>query len=261
MKSFKIFAVLLIAACIFPVQASAQTAPAKPSPETWLKQKGADLVKALSEFETKARYIKVKQVAKSVLHQREFPRLAFGRYWKELTPQQQDRYRTLFFDYFVVTYASMPLSFEQAQVDVTEKQISGKDILLKTKIDVSFLTSGINLSLGDKKSPETPATPAGNKAADNDNRVIEVFFALRETPDGYYIRDAQLEGQSMLLFARKQLETEYKGAGYVPDAFLDRMQNLIRKKYLSAEELVEYDRQQKQEWNQQMQRRQGIAGK
>lgn len=256
MKSFKILAVMLIAACIFPVQARAQTAPAKPSPETWLQQKGADLVKALSEFETKTRYIKVKQIAKSVLHQREFPRLAFGRYWKELNPQQQDRYRNLFFDYFVVTYASMPLSFEQAKVDIVEKQLSGNDILLKTKIDVSFLMPDVDFQIGNKKSPAASSSAAGN---DNDSRVIEVFFALRETPDGYYIRDAQLEGQSMLLFARKQLETEYKSAGYVPDAFLDRMQNLVRKKYLSAEELVERDRQQKQEWKQQMQRVQ--AGK
>lgn len=259
MKSFKIFAVMLIAACIFPAQASAQTAAVKPSPETWLKQKGADLVKALSEFETKARYIKVKQVAKSVLHQREFPRLAFGRYWKELDARQQDRYRNLFFDYFVVTYASMPLSFEQARVDVVEKQMSGNDILLKTKIDVSFLMPDISMQIGAQKSPDESAASAGKSA--DDSRVIEVFFALRETPEGYYIRDAQLEGQSMLLFARKQLETEYKGAGYVPDAFLDKMQNLVRKKYMSAEELVEHDRQQKQEWNLQMQRRQGKVGK
>ena len=57
---------------------------------------------------------------------------------------------------------------------------------------------------------------------------IELIFALRERADGFYIRDVQIEGQSMLLFLRKEIEDSLRRAGSMPDRFLSDMNNTIK---------------------------------
>lgn len=98
--------------------------------------------------------------------------------------------------------------------------------MLKTQISIDF-------------DGAVPAGSAGSalktvqkKQADgkNDESYFEILFALRETPSGYYIRDAKVEGQSVLMFLRSQMEEELRSAGYDPEVFLEAM----RKKLISV---------------------------
>ena len=55
---------------------------------------------------------------------------------------------------------------------------------------------------------------------------------MRERDAGFYIRDVQVEGKSMLLFVRQKIEELYTRAGYDPDAFLDGIkQKIDRSRY------------------------------
>ena len=219
---------------LFHVGARAQTSATKASPEEWLKTKGYELISILSEEETKTRYVKLRQIAKDVFNQQELTRLAMGRYWRSLTPEQQDNLRYMFFDYFVVSYGSMSLGFTNIEIKVTEKQLSGKDILLKVRLNVDFdKESFAGLSeqiVADKKSSNATTTGQPN--------YIEIFFALRETPTGYYIRDAKVEGQSILMFLRTRLEEEMQAAGNDPAAFLEEIRTTINSRYRAAEDLA-----------------------
>ena len=56
---------------------------------------------------------------------------------------------------------------------------------------------------------------------------LELIFALRERDAGFYIRDVQVEGQSMLLFIRQKIEELYTRSDYDADLFLNKMKQKI----------------------------------
>ena len=234
MKKIRSFLFFLLGICFFCTDVCAQTPAVKLSPENWLKKKGSELVSILSEEETKTRYVKLRRIAREVFNQQEMTRLSMGRYWRDLSADQQAALQYLFFDYFVVTYGTISLGGEKVNIKITEKQPSGRDILLKTQISIDF-------------DGAVPAGSAGSalktvqkKQADgkNDESYFEILFALRETPSGYYIRDAKVEGQSVLMFLRSQMEEELRSAGYDPEVFLEALRKKINQRYRAAEDLA-----------------------
>ena len=138
----------LIGACGCCVNVFAQTPAVKDTPENWLIKKGKELVSILSEEQTKSRYVKLRQIAKEVFNQQEMSRLAMGRYWRDLSADQQSALQYLFFDYFVVTYGSTSLGLKNVDIKITDKQPSGRDILLKAVVDINFSGSAKKEILG-----------------------------------------------------------------------------------------------------------------
>ncbi len=239
MKKIRVILFFLVGMCFFGADVFAQTPAVKPSPENWLKKKGSELVSILSEEETKTRYVKLRRIAREVFNQQEMTRLSMGRYWRDLSADQQAALQYLFFDYFVVTYGTASLGVEKVDIKITEKQPSGRDILLKTQINVDF--NGL--------VPETAAAKTAQKkqtAGKNDESYFEILFALRETPAGYYIRDAKVEGQSVLMFLRSQMEKELQTAGYDPEVFLEAMRKKINLRYRAAEDMAKARAEKKQ---------------
>ncbi|MGN1079800.1 MAG: ABC transporter substrate-binding protein [Alphaproteobacteria bacterium] len=231
MKKVRTFLFLLVGICCFCSGVRAQTPAVKLSPENWLKKKGSELVSILSEEETKTRYVKLRRIAKEVFNQQEMTRLSMGRYWRDFSADQQADLQYLFFDYFVVTYGTVSLGVEKVDIKITEKQQSGRDVLLKTQINVDF-NGLVPKEIGSKAAQEKQA--AGKK----DETYFEILFALREIPSGYYIRDAKVEGQSVLMFLRSQMEKELQSAGYDAQAFLDAIRKKINLRYRAAEDMA-----------------------
>ena len=225
MKKLKKIVIFLLAALPLCPAARAQTAAA-PSPESWLIDRGYRLIRVLSEQETKPRYAGLRRLAAEVFDQNEMPRLAMGRYWRELTPKQQADLKFLFFDYFVVMYGTTSWDLSDAKLKVTDKKPSGRDILLKIAVD----TNGkFRLPAADGKKDAT--APA-------DENTLELMFALRETPDGFYIRDAKVVGQSVLMFLRSQLEKEYQTAAMDAEKLINSMRDKINRRYRAAEDMA-----------------------
>lgn len=229
----------LVGACSCCVNAFAQTPAVKDTPENWLIKKGKELVSILSEEQTKSRYVKLRQIAKEVFNQQEMSRLAMGRYWRDLSADQQSALQYLFFDYFVVTYGSTSLGLKNVDIKITDKQPSGRDILLKAVVDINFSGSAKKEILGQHAQGK-------NNEENKDKSYFEIMFALREIPSGYYIRDAKVEGQSVLMFLRAQMEKELQTAGYNPEAFLESLRKKINSRYRAAEDMAKAEAEKKQ---------------
>lgn len=224
MKNLKKIVIFLLAALPLCPSARAQSAAA-PSPESWLVDRGYRLIRVLSEKETKPRYAGLRRLAAEVFDQNEMPRLAMGRYWRELTPKQQADLKFLFFDYFVVMYGTSSWDLSDAKLKITDKKPSGRDILLKVAVDMD----------GEFRLPAVGHPPADAKTDEN---TLELLFALRETPAGFYIRDVKVIGQSVLMFLRSHLEKEYQSAAMDAEKLIDSMRDKINRRYRAAEELA-----------------------
>ncbi len=204
MKRLFIFLTLLLAV---------QPAFALNSPEQWLETKGDALIRALSDKDAANRFESTKKIAVDAFHRNELSRLALGRYWREFSAEQQSAYRDLFLDYFLAVYTESPLPVKDVKFRIVDKRLTPKDVLLKVSVDAL---------------PALNFMPAETQAqARPEQMQLELIFALRERGDGFYIRDVQIEGQSMLLFIRKELESLYTRSGYIPDRFLDRMHQKV----------------------------------
>ncbi len=225
---------------LFSFDVFAQTVSAKISPEDWLMNKGKELVKILSEEQTKARYVKMRRIAKDVFNQQEMSRLAMGRYWRDFSADQQSAFQYLFFDYFVVTYGTSSLGLDKVDIKIADKKASGKDILISTHITVDFAGAGAQ-NIPVKKQQD------GASSSGEERNYFEIFFALRPTETGYYIRDAKVEGQSVLMFLRNQLEKEFQTAGYDPNELIGSMREKINLRYRAAEDMAKAEEEKNEE--------------
>ncbi len=225
---------------LFSFDVFAQTVSAKISPEDWLMNKGKELVKILSEEQTKARYVKMRRIAKDVFNQQEMSRLAMGRYWRDFSADQQSAFQYLFFDYFVVTYGTSSLGLDKVDIKIADKKASGKDILISTHITVDFAGAGAQ-NIPVKKQQD------GVSSSGEERNYFEIFFALRPTETGYYIRDAKVEGQSVLMFLRNQLEKEFQTAGYDPNELIGSMREKINLRYRAAEDMAKAEEEKNEE--------------
>lgn len=204
---------LLIAPCLQAAQ---------PSPQEWLDVRGKELLKVLSEKNTKQRFAKTLRLADNVFNSKELSRLALGRFWIEFSDEQKAKYSDIFLKYFVVTYASSPLPLDSVSFKIGKSVPSGKDILVRTTVAWNAEENSLHKEMG-------------AAAPQNGQTGIDLVFALRKTNDGYYIRDFQMEGKSVLLFLRGKMENEYKFSEYSPDKMIAEMQKKIKKAVANAE--------------------------
>lgn len=234
MKKIRVFLICFLTFCwCFPVnvRAASGKAGAEVTPEAWLTEKGQTLLNILSVPETKTRYLKLRHYCKEVFNQAEMPRMVMKNNWKALTPEQQAELQRLFFDYFVVTYGSVSMNYSDVSLKVTETVPSGRDWLLKTRVKIG---TGTEKHIVPREKSVTSVIPDSSK----NNGEIEVLFALRKNGAGYYIRDAKIEGQSMMLFLRSHLEKEYQSASSDAEKFLEKIRKRINERYRAAEELA-----------------------
>lgn len=194
---------LLVAPCLQAAQ---------PSPQEWLDVRGKELLKVLSEKNTKQRFAKTLRLADNVFNSKELSRLALGRFWIEFSDEQKAKYSDIFLKYFVVTYASSPLPLDSVSFKIGKSVPSGKDILVRTTVAWNTEENAL------QKDMQAEAPQNNGKTA------IDLVFALRKTNDGYYIRDFQMEGKSVLLFLRGKMEKEYTSCEYSPDKMIEEMQ-------------------------------------
>ena len=197
----------------------ARPAFAEISPEQWLEAKGEALIRALSDKNGVARFENTKKVVEDAFHRNELSRLAMGRYWRELSAERQNRYRDLFLDYFLSVYTESPLPVKDVKFQITDKRFAPKDVLLKVSVDAA------TAFLGAKPEAEKPA----------DRMRLDLIFALRARGGAFYIRDVQVEGQSMLLFVRQKIEDLYTRANFDADVFLNKMEQKINQSRYTRE--------------------------
>lgn len=219
----KFFWLIFSCAAAFFTPARAQ----KITPEAWIEDRGRELLKALADPSMKRRQGLVLRLAENSFNAKELSRLAMGRYWVEFSPEQKARFQSLFMRYFVVTYTAAPLPVQGVTFRVQGTAPSGKDLLVKTSVN---LASAREFQESLQNANEIISMSGVSLQA----ATLTLIFALRSVSDGYYVRDVQVEGQSMLLFLRRKLEDEFRKSNYDIDVLLEGMDEKIRTAVLNA---------------------------
>lgn len=185
--------------------------------EKWLSVKGQLLLEMLALSSSTKKRDALTGLAGEVFRQRELARLAIGRYWGELSPEQQEEYVSLFVPYFVSAYGAIPFPVDGVSFRMGGVTPSGKDLLVKTEVD---LGDGAQAAYeAAMREDETFQKPEGT--------TMEIYFALRNKDGGFYIRDVNVMGKSMVMILRGMLEKMYKNAQTNPDEFIQAMRSKI----------------------------------
>lgn len=197
---------LFVTALLFPLRADAATA------KEWLNARGKALIAAVTEKDAARRYAATKKVILTSFREKEFARLALGRVKTLFEQRHLDRYNELFLDYLLAKYIAKPVPVTGVDFTIGEEMPSGKDTLIR--VDLKATAEFTTL----KKNGEIVTS----------DMQIESVFALRGTGTGWYIRDVQIEGKSMLMFIRKDIDSLYETVYNDPDELLASMERKIR---------------------------------
>lgn len=185
------------------------------SAEEWLIVQGKELLNVLSENNYLVRRDNLLSMASSVFKEEELARMVIGRFWNELNEEQKNRYLSLFFPYFVASYASSRIPIDNVSFRIDSSRQSKKDIIINAKIDLGKDMGDLaNEFLNDNSS----------HSVDENSSEINVFFAVRPFENRFYIRDVHILGRSMIKFLRQKIELLYSTKGV---AFLDEMHDTI----------------------------------
>ena len=185
--------------------------------EKWLFEKGRDLLNALSEKDAAKRRDELLVLANTVLKPEETARLAMGRYWRELSDEQKNKYTELFVPYFVATYGSVRFPVDGVSFRIDSSRQSKSDLIINAKVAMS----------GDADvAARQELAKKGLDYSVAEGAFTDVFFAVRENENGFYIRDVQVMGKSAVSFLRERIAELYMAHG---TAFLEEMQKNIDK--------------------------------
>lgn len=112
MKS-KIFLQLIIFcfACFSEPAAAAGKITASEA-EVWANQKGRQLLDTFSEPDVKTKYAKLDEMFLNDVDLEYVGKFVVGKYWRQMTPEQRERYIPLFKRYSLSLYKNFPLSFD-----------------------------------------------------------------------------------------------------------------------------------------------------
>lgn len=204
----KIFLSLFLFGTVFLASFQAKAISA----QDWLNNRGKALIAAVTEKNAARRYAETKKIIQSSFREKEFARLALGRVKTLFEQRHIDRYNALFLDYLLAKYIANPVPVTGVDFTIGEQMPSGRDTLVKVDLKATAEYSTL------KKNGEFVTA----------DMQIEAIFALRATGADWYIRDVQIEGKSMLLFIRKDIDSLYESLYNDPDELLATMEAKIK---------------------------------
>lgn len=180
MKS-KIFLQLIIFcfACFVGLASAAEKINPKEA-EAWANQKGRALLDAFSLQDLKSKYAKLDEMFLNDVDLDYIGKFVVGKYWRQMSKEQQERYIPLFKRYSLSLYKSFPLSFS---LDIDFKVTN-----VKLEKDYADITTQIILD-----EPEL--------AAQNQDKIL-VVFRVHKVKDKLKIIDLKLAESSLILSYR-----------------------------------------------------------
>lgn len=104
----RVIIVLLGIMTIFPAQAENISAE---QAQIWANDNGRLLLETFREPDIQTRYKKLDELFIRFVDMEYVSKFVMGRYWRQMTVEQQERYRQLFKRYALATYKSFPLDF------------------------------------------------------------------------------------------------------------------------------------------------------
>lgn len=182
MKSKQIFQ--LIIGCFmlinFPAYAAA---PEAKEAMTWSEDKGNLLLQTFQEKNLAEKYKKLDELFLNYVDLGYISKFVMGKYWREMSPEQQEQYQDLFKRYALAVYKGFPLTFNYP------------------------ITFSLNNAIVSQNYTEVFATIdlGGNfQEKENQPQKINVIFKLVKNGNGIKIIDLTLAESSLILSYRNR---------------------------------------------------------
>lgn len=126
-----IFCVLLLLAA--PVQAANLS---EKEAQEFAETRGRELLKTFSEKDASIKHKKLDEIFINYIDLEYISKFVVGKYWRQMTPEQQVKYQDLFKRYSMSIYKGFPLSFDNGLDFVISGTVrEGEYVLVHTNID------------------------------------------------------------------------------------------------------------------------------
>ncbi len=151
--------------------------------QSWAQQKGEQILQILSSPSSPQKYTELDKILTQDIDLNHAAKFVVGKYWRQMTPEQQAEYVPLFKRYVAALYKSVPLDIE---TDSIHFQID-KTITTSNGVEVWCTIFAKQLE----------------KAVDEKSKGgIKVLFILTDANGSIQVRDLKVEESSLLLSYR-----------------------------------------------------------
>lgn len=184
MKSNLFLRVIILLFCLqlsIPAQAEIIT---DPEARNWVEDKGQQLILAFGEPDITKKYEMLDNMLVSFVDLNYVSKFVMGKYWRQMTTEQQNEYQELFQRYALSIYKSFPLDYdgEHIKFEIIKVMPESTKTTVRTKIDMSAFVQDENSPLAD----------------------IYVDFILRKDNGKIKIIDLKLGESSLILSYRSR---------------------------------------------------------
>lgn len=98
--------------------------------------KGRELLDVFVEKDLSVKYRKLDELFLQYVDLDHISRFVVGKYWRRMTPEQQQKYQTLFSEYALNAYKNFPLDFKnKAGFVIVGTEQDGEEVLVRTNIE------------------------------------------------------------------------------------------------------------------------------
>lgn len=171
--------------------------------KAWVNDKGRELLDTFNEPNLAEKYRRLDKLFVEYVDLDYISKFVVGKYWRQMSPDQQKRYQEIFKRYALGVYKGFPLSFEQ--------KINFEVNSVQSEKDYTDVTTSIVLE--EKKDNQQPQT-------------FLVVFRLVEVEGGYKIIDLKFAESSLILSYRSRFYELFANDDGDIEWFLEDLENM-----------------------------------
>ena len=175
----------------------------KPDAKAWVNDKGRELLDTFNETNLSEKYRRLDKLFVEHIDLDYISKFVVGKYWRQMSTEQQKRYQGIFKRYALGVYKGFPLSFEQ--------KINFEVNSVQSEKDYTDVTTSIVLE--EKKDNQQPQT-------------FLVVFRLVEVEGGYKIIDLKFAESSLILSYRSRFYELFANDDGDIEWFLEDLENM-----------------------------------
>lgn len=171
--------------------------------KAWVNDKGRELLDTFNEPNLAEKYRRLDKLFVEYVDLDYISKFVVGKYWRQMSPEQQKRYQEIFKRYALGVYKGFPLSFEQ--------KINFEVNSVQSEKEYTDVTTSIVLE--EKKDNQQPQT-------------FLVVFRLVEVEGGYKIIDLKFAESSLILSYRSRFYELFANDDGDIEWFLEDLENM-----------------------------------
>ncbi len=151
----------------------------------WTQSKGEELLDTFGQTDLAKRYQALDKMFLEDIDLDYISKFVVGKYWRQMTPEQQTRYQQIFQRYALSVYKSFPLDFDTSQISFD---------ILSVRLEPNYANVRANIHLNQ------PSNTSSRQELQN----IIVEFRLNKTNGKLRIVDLKLGESSLILSYRSR---------------------------------------------------------